>query len=68
MKKIELKFKDVKSGMEVFDKDNDKGIIYDCEDINNIFVRFIKVGKNSLGSGNYCLDKKSIEYTPLYIL
>ena len=68
MKKIELKFKDIKIGMEVFDKDNDKGIITDCDDINNVFVRFIKIGRNSMGSGNYCLDKKAKEYTPLYIL
>ena len=60
----ELLYLEAYNGLEVFDKDDSKGVILKCSDIHNIEVGFS--GENGEGMGLYCLDKSCVDYEPLF--
>jgi len=57
MKNKKLLFKDLKLGMKVIDNDGQGGVITECSDIHNIYIKHLDGG-----SGFYCLDTKCEDF------
>ena len=59
----------VREGLKVFDKElKTIGYISECNDIFNVFVIFIDENSKMLGSGFYCVDNNSKNYSKELIL